>query len=213
MNRTPAIKIGVLGSGSGSNMQSIIDAVQAGTLDAEVSIVLTDVANARILERARNHQIPDFYVDCAPFRTKLDGDAQMGVIELLKAHGVDTVVLAGFMRIVKKPLLQAFAGRVINIHPALLPAFPGVSAWKQALDYGAKVAGCTVHFVDEGTDTGPIIIQRCVPVLVGDTPEALHARIQVEEHQAYPEALRLIAAGRLCVDGRRVNVLPPPPQS
>ena len=126
----------------------------------------------------------------------------------MKGAGVDTVVLAGFMRIVKPKLLEAFPNRILNIHPALLPAFPGVAAWKQALDYGAKVAGVTVHFVDAGTDTGPIIVQRAVPVLDGDTPETLHARIQVEEHKAYPEALRLLAAGRLRIEGRRVVAAP-----
>jgi phosphoribosylglycinamide formyltransferase-1 len=126
---------------------------------------------------------------------------------MLNEQGVNTVVLAGFMRIVKPGLLKAFPSRVLNIHPALLPAFPGLHGWQQALDYGAKVAGCTVHFVDLGTDTGPIIIQRAVPVLTGDTPELLHARIQVEEHVAYPEALRLLSEGRLRITGRRVDVL------
>ena len=132
----------------------------------------------------------------------------MRCISMLKEAGVDTVVLAGFMRIVKPALLNAFPMRVLNIHPALLHAFPVVHGWTQALDYGAKVAGCTVHFVDAGTDTGPIIVQRCVPVEEGDTPETLHARIQVQEHEAYPEALRLLAANRLRVEGRIVHILP-----
>ena len=198
------LHLGVLGSGAGSNMQSIVDAIEAGTLDAEIKLVLADVADAKILDRAKRHNIPCQYLDCAPWKTKLEGPAEDRCIELLKGAGVDTVVLAGFMRIVKPKLLAAFPNRVLNIHPALLPAFPGVAAWKQALDYGAKVAGVTVHFVDAGTDTGPIIVQRAVPVLDGDTPETLHARIQVEEHKAYPEALRLLAAGRLRVEGRRV---------
>ena len=204
--RMSKLHLGVLGSGAGSNMQSIVDAVAAGTLDAEIRLVLADVPEAKILDRARRHGIPCAYLDCAPWKTKLEGPAEDRCIELLKGAGVDTVVLAGFMRIVKPKLLAAFPNRVLNIHPALLPAFPGVAAWKQALDYGAKVAGVTVHFVDAGTDTGPIIVQRAVPVLDGDTPETLHARIQVEEHKAYPEALRLLAAGRLRVDGRRVVV-------
>ena len=129
-------------------------------------------------------------------------------ISILKERGVDTVVLAGFMRIVKPKLLAAFPNRVLNIHPALLPAFPGVASWKQALDYGCKVAGVTVHFVDAGTDSGPIIVQKAVPVLEDDTPETLHARIQVQEHLAFPEALRLLAAGRLSVEGRRVRIAP-----
>ena len=200
------LKLGVLGSGSGSNMQSILDAIAAGTLNAEVRLVLADVPDARILERARNHGVPGAWLDCAPFKTKLDGAAEQRCIQMLRDADVDTVVLAGFMRIVKPGLLAAFPNRVLNIHPALLPAFPGLQAWSQALAYGAKVAGCTVHFVDAGTDTGPIIIQRSVPVLEDDTPESLHARIQVEEHRAYPEALRLLSENRLTVTGRRVVI-------
>ena len=200
------LKLGVLGSGSGSNMQSILDAIAAGTLNAEVRLVLADVPDARILERARNHGVPGAWLDCAPFKTKLDGAAEQRCIQMLRDADVDTVVLAGFMRIVKPGLLAAFPNRVLNIHPALLPAFPGLRAWSQALAYGAKVAGCTVHFVDAGTDTGPIIIQRSVPVLEDDTPESLHARIQVEEHRAYPEALRLLSENRLTVTGRRVVI-------
>ncbi len=202
------LKIGVLGSGSGSNMQSIVDAIAAGQLNAEIKIVLSDVQSAKILERARQNNIPAQWLDCAPYRTKLDEGAELRCIQILKAHGVDTVVLAGFMRIVKPGLLKAFPMRILNIHPALLPAFPGVQAWKQALDYGVRVAGCTVHFVDEGTDTGPIIVQRSVPVLPGDSSETLHARIQVEEHIAYPEALRLISSGQLRINGRRVEIDP-----
>jgi len=187
-------------------MQSVLDAVQAGTLDAEIRVVLSDVAGAKILDRARAHNIPNQWLDCAPYKTKLDGEAERACIQILNDHGVDTVVLAGFMRIVKPGLLGAFPNRVLNIHPALLPAFPGICGWKQALDYGAKVAGCTVHFVDEGTDTGPIIIQKAVPVLEGDTPETLHARVQEQEHIAYPEALRLLAEGRLRIEGRRVSI-------
>ncbi len=200
------LKIGVLGSGSGSNMQSIVDEIEAGRLDAEVRVVLADVPDAKILDRAKRHGIPCQYLDCAPWKTKLEGPAEDRCIEILKDAGVDTVVLAGFMRIVKPKLLAAFPNRVLNIHPALLPAFPGVHSWTQALDYGCKVAGVTVHFVDGGTDTGPIIVQKAVPVLEDDTPETLHARIQVEEHKAFPEALALLAAGRLSVEGRRVRI-------
>ena len=200
------LSLGVLGSGSGSNMQSIVDAIAAGELDAEVRLVLADFPDAKILDRARRHGIPCRYLDCAPFRTKLEGAAEDRCIELLKEAGVDTVVLAGFMRIVKPRLLAAFPNRVLNIHPALLPAFPGVRSWAQALDYGCKVAGVTVHFVDAGTDSGPIIVQRAVPVLEDDTPETLHARIQVQEHLAYPEALRIIAAGSYAIEGRRVRI-------
>ena len=202
------LKIGVLGSGSGSNMQSIVDEIEAGRLDAEVRVVLADVPDAKILDRAKRHGIPCQYLDCAPWKTKLEGPAEDRCIEILRGAGVDTVVLAGFMRIVKPGLLAAFPNRVLNIHPALLPAFPGVHSWKQALDYGCKVAGVTVHFVDGGTDTGPIIVQKAVQVLENDTPETLHARIQVEEHKAFPEALALLAAGRLSVEGRRVRIDP-----
>jgi phosphoribosylglycinamide formyltransferase-1 len=198
------LNIAILGSGKGSNAQAIIDAIAAKTLDAQIVCVISDVADTFILERARQHGIPAIHVDCAPFKTKLDGAAEQRVIEILREHKTDVIALAGFMRIVKAGLLTAYAGRIINIHPALLPAFPGLESWRQALDYGVKVAGCTVHFVDAGTDTGPIIVQRAVPVLDGDTAATLHARIQVEEHEAYPAALRLIASGKLRLAGRRV---------
>ena len=200
------LSLGVLGSGAGSTMQSVVDAIAAGTLDAEVRIVLADVPDAKILDRARRHGIPCRYLDCAPWKTKLEGRAEDECIRLLKEAGVDTVVLAGFMRIVKPGLLAAFPNRVVNIHPALLPAFPGVHGWTQALDYGCKVAGVTVHFVDAGTDTGPIIVQKSVPVMEDDTPGTLHARIQVQEHIAYPEALRVIASGKYRIEGRRVLI-------
>ena len=200
------LRLGVLGSGAGSNMQSIVDAIEAGTLDAEIKLVLADFPDAKILERAAKHSIRAEYLDCSPFRTKLEGAAEDRCIEMLKSAGVDTVVLAGFMRIVKPKLLAAFPNRVINIHPALLPAFPGVHGWTQALDYGCKVAGVTVHFVDAGTDTGPIIVQKAVPVMEDDTPESLHARIQVQEHIAYPEALRIVASGNYSIEGRRVRI-------
>ena len=200
------LKLGVLGSGSGSNMQSIVDAIEKGELDAEVKLVLADVEDAKILDRAKRHGIPCRYLNCAPWKTKLEGPAEDECIRLLKEVGCDTVILAGFMRIVKPALLAAFPMRVLNIHPALLPAFPGVHSWTQALDYGCKVAGVTVHFVDAGTDSGPIIVQKCVPVLEDDTPQTLHARIQVQEHIAFPEALRHLAAGRLKVEGRRVII-------
>lgn len=200
------LKIGVMGSGKGSNALSIFGAIDAGTLDAQVVCVLSDVEDAGILDHARTRGVPAHYVDPAPFRTKLDGEAERQAIALLRDHGVDTVVLAGFMRMIKQGLLEAFPLRVLNIHPALLPAFPGLRAWEQALTYGARVTGCTVHFVDAGMDTGPIVAQRAVPVEEDDTPETLHARIQEQEHLAYPEALRLLATGRLRVEGRRVRM-------
>lgn len=200
------LRIGVLGSGSGSNMQAIVDAIAAGTLAASVVCVLSDVPEAGILARARRHGIPARYLDPAPFKTKLDGEAEQRYVAALREQGANTVVLAGFMRIVKRGLLESFPRRVLNIHPALLPAFPGLEAWRQALDYGVKVTGCTVHFVDEGVDSGPIILQRCVPVRDDDTPATLHARIQTEEHAAYPAALQLLATGRLRCEGRCVVV-------
>ncbi len=202
----PKLRLAILGSGSGSNMQSILDAIRAGTLDAEIRLVLADVEDAFILERARRAGLPARFLSAAPYKTKLEGPAEDAYIHAIREAGADTVVLAGFMRIVKPGLLAAFPGRVLNIHPALLPAFPGLHSWKQALDYGAKVAGCTVHLVDAGTDSGPIIVQRAVPILEDDTPETLHARIQEQEHLAYPEALRLLAAGRLSLHGRRVAI-------
>ena len=201
------LRLGVLGSGTGSNLQAIFDAISMQRLSAVVACVISDVPDAYILERARSHRAPAFHIDPAPFKTKLEGEAEQRVIETLRKHKVDTVVLAGFMRIVKPGLLRAFPGRVLNIHPALLPSFPGLRAWEQALEYGVKVTGCTVHFVDEGTDTGPIIVQRPAPVLPDDTPETLHARIQEQEYLAYPEALQLLAAECLQVEGRRVELL------
>lgn len=201
---TIPLKLGVLGSGHGTNLQSILDAQAGASLPVRVVCVLADVPDAYILERARRAGVPAFAVDCAPYRTKLDGAAEQRVIELLREHGASAVALAGFMRMVKPGLLAAFPNRVLNIHPSLLPAFPGLKAWEQALQYGARVTGCTVHFVDGGMDTGPIILQRAVPVLDGDTPTSLHARIQEQERIAYPEALRLLAEGRLRIEGRRV---------
>lgn len=185
-------------------MQSIQDAIEAGKLYAKIVCVISDVQGAGILDRAARHGLPATYLDAAPFRTKLDGEAEVRYLDYLGAHGAEVIVLAGFMRIVKAGLLTRYPHRVLNIHPALLPAFPGIDAWKQALEYGVKVAGCTVHFVDHGTDTGPIILQKCVPVLDMDTPETLHARIQKQEHLAYPEALAMLATGKLRVEGRRV---------
>lgn len=201
-------RLAIIGSGSGSNAQAILDASASGALPLEVSCVISDVADAYILERARKAGIPAIHLDCAPFKTKLDGAAQDRALEILRDHGTDLVALAGFMRMVKQGLIDAFPHRILNIHPALLPAFPGLQSWKQALDYGAKVAGCTVHFVDLGMDTGPIIVQKAVPVLEGDTPETLHSRIQEQEHPAYLEALRLVAEGQTRIEGRKVIISP-----
>ncbi len=193
--RGSTVALAVLGSGSGSNFQAIADSARAGELDVRIACVISDVADAFILERARRFGIPAEHIDHAPYKTKLDGAAETRVLERLRFYGADIIVLAGYMRIVKRKLLDAFPRRILNIHPSLLPAFPGMASWKQALDHGVKIVGCTVHFVDEGMDTGPIILQRAVPVLDDDTPETLHARIQKEEHMAYPEAIRIAIAG------------------
>lgn len=189
------LKIGVLGSGKGSNYLSIQEAVERGAVPAEVRVVISDVETAGILDLARAHGVRAEFIAPGPFRTKMAPEAEEKVVRVLQESGAELVVLAGYMRMIKEPLLRAFPGRIINIHPSLLPAFPGLAAWKQALAAGANEAGCTVHYVDSGMDTGPIIAQRAVPVLPGDTAETLHARIQMAEHELYPEVLRQMAAG------------------
>jgi phosphoribosylglycinamide formyltransferase-1 len=198
------LRLGVLGSGSGTNCQALLDACARPGFPAEIAVIISDVENAKILDRARQTGIEALYLAPGKFRTKLEPEVEQRYVAALRERDVELVCLAGFMRVLKDDFLKALPGRVINIHPALLPAFPGLQSWKQALDYGAKVAGCTVHFVDAGVDSGPIIVQAAVPVLDNDTAETLHARIQVEEHRIYPEAVRLIAEGRLVIEGRRV---------
>jgi phosphoribosylglycinamide formyltransferase-1 len=187
------LSLGILGSGSGSNMQAILDAIHAGSLKARISIVLSDNPEAYILERAKANGIPAGIIDCSPHRMRFPEQAQQETARMLKEAGADLICLAGFMRIVKTPLLDAFPSRILNIHPSLLPAFPGLEAWKQAIDAGAVESGVTVHLVDSGMDTGPVLGQVRVPVLPGDTPETLHARIQVEEHRLYPEMIAAYA--------------------
>lgn len=189
---TMAMVLGILGSGSGSNMQAILDAIDAGELQAEIGLVLSDNSDAYILERAAKRGIATGVIDCGGFKTKFPDDVQRVTAERLKAAGVELVCLAGFLRLVKPPLLDAYPKRMLNIHPSLLPAFPGLESWKQALEAGVAETGCTVHFVDSGMDTGPIILQEKVPVMADDTPESLHARIQVVEHRLYPEAVRMV---------------------
>lgn len=174
-------------------MQAILDAIDAGTLDARIALVLSDNPDAYILERARKRGIAAGVIDCGGFRTKFPAAAQAETAACLQAAGVELVCLAGFLRLVKRPLLDAFPQRILNIHPALLPAFPGLASWQQALEAGVAETGCTVHFVDEGMDTGPIILQERVPVLADDTPASLHARIQVVEHRLYPAAITVVA--------------------
>jgi phosphoribosylglycinamide formyltransferase-1 len=201
------IALGVLVSGSGTNLQAILDAVAARRLDAKVSLVLSNVAGAGGLERARAAGVSTAVVEHKRFPDRRAFDA--AVVAALREHGVDVVVLAGFMRIVTDVLLDAFPLRVVNIHPALLPAFPGVHGPRQAIAYGVRVAGCTVHFVDGGTDTGPIIAQEAVPVLEGDDEEALRLRILAKEHDLLPRVLQWIAEGRVTVEtapGSRARV-------
>lgn len=185
-------RLAVLGSGSGSNCQSIFDAIDRGELRAEVVLVLSDNPGAYILERASRYGVPTELIDCKGFKNKFPDEAQRALAQKLLALGVDLVCLAGFMRLVKAPLLEAFPRRILNIHPSLLPLFPGVEAWKQALEAGASESGCTVHYVDAGMDTGAVIMQARVPVEPGDTPETLHARIQVQEHLLYPAAINRV---------------------
>ncbi len=176
-------------------MQALLDAIAAGELDAEIVLVLSDNPDGYILERARSAGISAEIIDCGGFRTKFPEDCQSRVGARLKEAGVEVVCLAGFMRLVKQPLLDLFPKRILNIHPSLLPEFPGLHAWAQALEAGAEESGCTVHYVDAGMDTGPVIVQRSVPVLNSDDAESLHKRIQEQEHKAYPEALRIVLAG------------------
>ena len=197
-------RIGVLGSGKGSNFVAIADACSAGSMPAEVALVLSDVADAGILARARERGIPARFISPGKFRTKLDEDAERAYVAALRAADVDLIALAGFMRVLKDEFLRAFVGRVVNIHPSLLPSFPGLAAWQQALAHGVRVTGCTVHFVDAGVESGPVIGQQTVPVLDDDTAETLHQRIQAAEHALYPQCMAAIARGEIAVRGRRV---------
>ncbi|MDP2168037.1 MAG: phosphoribosylglycinamide formyltransferase [Thermodesulfovibrionales bacterium] len=198
-------KLGVLASGRGSNFQAIINAINAGTLKASLELLIVDNPSAYAVERAKKHGIPHLYMNPKDFGTQ-DGFFA-GIADGLKSRGVELVVLAGFMRIVRKPLLDAFPMRVMNIHPALLPSFPGLHGQRQAVDYGVRISGCTVHFVDEGMDTGPVIIQAAVPVMPDDTEESLSERILGLEHKIFPEAIRLFSEGRLEVSGRKVRII------
>jgi len=214
--RDKRIRIGVLASGRGSNLQAIIDAIEAGTLEADLALVLSNKADAQALDRARRHGAPAIFLDAKPFSTKSSDPAEKqaareaydrAVLDVLKQHDIELVVLAGYMRIVTPVLIHAYPNRMLNIHPSLLPSFPGLDVQQKALDWGVKFSGCTVHFVTEGVDEGPIIIQAAVPVLEGDTADTLAARILVEEHKIYPRAIQLYAEGRLRVDGRLVRIV------
>jgi phosphoribosylglycinamide formyltransferase-1 len=198
----------VLASGRGSNLQAIIDAIEAGRTQAQIVAVISNKKDAVALERARKHDLKDLFVDPKPFAGRPDSREayDLALLDVLRHHDVELVLLAGYMKIVTAVLVDAYANRMMNIHPSLLPSFPGLDVQKKAIDWGCKLAGCTVHFVTEGVDEGPIIIQAAVPILDNDTPETLAARILVQEHKIYPRAVQLFAEGRLRVDGRRVFI-------
>jgi len=198
------VKLGVLVSGSGSNLQSIIDHIERGLLDAEIRMIISNNPEAYALVRARKHGIPYTVLEHRDFTAREDFDRKM--IEVFNLSGVELVIMAGFMRILSPLFLSAFPMKIMNIHPAILPSFPGMHAQKRAFDYGVKFSGCTVHFADEGVDTGPIIIQAIVPVFDQDTDETLAQRILKEEHRIFPKAIQLYAEGKLDVVGRKVRV-------
>jgi len=184
-----SLALGILGSGKGTNCRVILERIRSGVLSAEARVVISDVLDAPILDIAREFSIPNAYLPPGRFRTRLEPQAEMELVRMLRDAGVELVILAGFMRVLKSPMLEAFPRRILNIHPALLPKFPGLEAWNQALAAGEKVTGCTVHYVDKEIDHGDIIAQREVPILPNDTPETLHARIQIAEHELYPAAI------------------------
>ncbi|ACD95823.1 phosphoribosylglycinamide formyltransferase [Trichlorobacter lovleyi] len=202
---TAPIKLAVLVSGNGSNFQAIIDAIEAGRIpNTRVACLISNKSEAFALERARKHNVKTIVLDHKAYPNRQAYDTAL--VELLRQHEVDLVILAGFMRLLSPIMIDAFPNAIMNIHPALLPAFPGLDAQQQAFDYGVRYTGCTVHFVDKGTDTGPIILQSVVPVLGSDTIESLTQRIHGEEHRTYVEAVRLFCAGRLKVEGRKVII-------
>ena len=203
-----SLKLGVLVSGRGSNLQAIIDSIHGGSLHADIAVVVSNKKESVGLERAQSQGIKSIFHDPSPFKGSPHSreSYDQALVEILQSHRVELVILAGYMRIVTPILLDAYPWKVMNIHPSLLPAFPGLSAQQQALDWGVKMSGCTVHFVNEGVDEGPIIIQAAVPVMEGDTPETLSARILQEEHRIYPLAIHLYGEKRLQIQGRQVQV-------
>jgi phosphoribosylglycinamide formyltransferase-1 len=188
------LALAILGSGKGSNCRAILEEIRDGKLPAEAALVVSDVFDAGILDIAREFGVPNIYLPPGKFRTRLDPSVEMELVRLLREAGVELVVLAGFMRVLKDPMLAAYPQRIINIHPSLLPKFPGIDAWKQALTAGEKITGCSVHYVDAGIDSGEIIAQRKVAVLPNDTPESLHERIQIAERALYPEVIAQFCA-------------------
>ena len=197
MSSSGKIRLGILGSGAGSNCAAIAETCSKGGIPAEVAVVLSDVEEAGILQVAQERGLPNHFIAPGGYRTKLDESAEATFIAALEEARVDLVVLAGFMRILKGDFMRTFEGRVVNVHPSLLPSFPGLEAWRQALEHGVKVTGATVHFVDQGVDSGPIIAQETVRVLEDDTPERLRTRIQEVEHRLYPAAIEAIARGKV----------------
>lgn len=208
INRTTPLRVAVLASGRGSNLQAIIDAIEAGQVEAEIVCVISNKKDVGALERARKHGLKDLFIDPKPFAGRPDSREtyDRALLDVLQQHEVDLVLLAGYMKIVTAVLVTAYVNRMMNIHPSLLPSFPGLDVQKKAIDWGCKLAGCTVHFVTEGVDEGPIIIQAAVPILDEDTPETLAERILIQEHKIYPCAVQLFAEGRLKVEGRRVFI-------
>jgi phosphoribosylglycinamide formyltransferase-1 len=193
----PPLILGVIGSGKGSNCRAIIESIEAGQLNARIGIVISDVENAGILSLAVAHGIPSFHLPPGKFKTKLDPSREIMLVEALQQYKVGLVVLAGYMRMVKEPMIEAFPRRMINVHPSLLPAYPGLRAWEQALLAGERRTGCTVHYVDAGMDTGDILAQQIVSISESDTPESLHQRIQVAEHQLLPQVIGWFAEGKI----------------
>jgi phosphoribosylglycinamide formyltransferase-1 len=207
-NRKDPLRVAVLASGRGSNLQAVIDAIEAGQVQAQIVAVISNKKEVPALERARKHGLKDLFVDPKPFAGRPDsrGAYDRLLMDVLRQHNAELVLLAGYMKIVTSVLVNAYANRMMNIHPSLLPSFPGLDVQKKAIEWGCKLAGCTVHFVTEGVDEGPIILQAAVPILDQDTPETLAARILEQEHKIYPRAVQLFAEGRLRVDGRRVFI-------
>ncbi len=203
MKDRSCFRLGIIGSGKGSNMEAIAEACASGAIPAEIALVLSDVADAGILQKAVARKIPSAFIAPGKFRTKLEDAAETEYIRRLTEAQVDLIALAGFMRIVPGEFLRVFAHRVVNVHPSLLPAFPGLEGWRQALEYGVKITGCTVHFVDQGVDTGPIIAQQTVPVLASDTAASLHSRIQEAEREIYPRVIAALARNEIEVRGRQ----------
>lgn len=206
--RTAPLRVAVLASGRGSNLQAIIDSIEANLVQATVVAVISNKKDAVALERARKHGLKDLFVDPKPFAGQPDSREayDRALLAILQQHDVELVLLAGYMKIVTAVLVNAYANRMMNIHPSLLPSFPGLDVQKKAIEWGCKLAGCTVHFVTEGVDEGPIILQAAVPILDDDSPDTLAARILVQEHKLYPRAVQLFAEGRLRVEGRRVFI-------